>query len=82
MEKTDVLIIGGSAAGIVTALTGKSNYPEKEFLVIRKEEKVMVPCGIPYIFGSLGSSDKNIVPDAVLTNKGIKIEVVGLKEQI
>jgi len=72
MEKTDVLIIGGSAAGIVTALTGKSNYPEKE---IRKEEKVMVPCGIPYIFGSLGSSDKNIVPDAVLTNKGIKIEV-------
>jgi len=75
MEKTDVLIIGGSAAGIVTALTGKSNYPEKEFLLIRKEEKVMVPCGIPYIFGSLGSSDKNIVPDAVLTNKGIKIEV-------
>jgi len=75
MEKTDVLIIGGSAAGIVTALTGKSNYPEKEFLVIRKEEKAMVPCGIPYIFGSLGSSDKNIVPDAVLTNKGIKIEV-------
>ena len=75
MEKTDVLIIGGSAAGIVTALTGKSNYPEEEFLVIRKEEKAMVPCGIPYIFGSLGSSDKNIVPDAVLTNKGIKIEV-------
>ena len=75
MKKTDVLIIGGSAAGIVTALTGKSNYPEKEFLLLRKEEKVMVPCGIPYIFGSLGSSDKNIVPDAVLTNKGIKIEV-------
>ena len=38
MKKTDVLIIGGSAAGIVAALTGKSNYPEKEFLVIRKEE--------------------------------------------
>ena len=75
MKKTDVLIIGGSAAGIVTALTGKSNYPEKEFLVIRKEEKVMVPCGIPYIFGSLGSSDKNVIPDAVLTSKGIKIEV-------
>jgi len=75
MKKTDVLIIGGSAAGIVAALAGKSNYPEKEFLVIRKEEKVLVPCGIPYIFGSLGSSDKNVIPDAVLTNKGIKIEV-------
>jgi len=75
MKKTDVLIIGGSAAGIVAALAGKSNYPEKEFLIIRKEEKVLVPCGIPYIFGSLGSSDKNVIPDAVLTNKGIKIEV-------
>jgi len=75
MKKTDVLIIGGSAAGIVAALAGKSNYPEKEFLVIRKEDKVLVPCGIPYIFGSLGSSDKDVVPDAVLTNKGIKIEV-------
>ncbi len=75
MEKTDVLIIGGSAAGIVAALTGKSNYPEKEFLVIRKEEKVLVPCGIPYIFGSLGSSDKNVIPDAALTNNGIKIEI-------
>ena len=36
MEKTDVLIIGGSASGIVTAVTGKSNYPDKDFLVIRK----------------------------------------------
>jgi thioredoxin reductase len=44
MKKTDVLIIGGSAAGIVAALTGKSNYPEKEFLVIRKEEKVLKCC--------------------------------------
>jgi len=53
MKKTDVLVIGGSAAGIVTALTGKNQYPEKDFLVIRKEKEVVVPCGIPYIFGTL-----------------------------
>jgi len=29
MERTDVLVIGGSAAGIVAAVTGKSFYPEK-----------------------------------------------------
>lgn len=46
MEKTDVLVIGGSAAGLSAAAAGKSNYPDKEFLLIRKEEKVMVPCGI------------------------------------
>ena len=75
MVKTDVLIIGGSASGIVTAVTGKSNYPEKDFMVIRKEKKVIVPCGIPYIFGSLDSSDKNVIPDAVLEKAGVKLKV-------
>lgn len=75
MIKTDVLIIGGSASGIVAAVTGKSNYPDKEFMVIRKEKKVVVPCGIPYIFGSLDSSDKNIMPDNLLSDKGVKFKV-------
>ena len=74
-EKTDVLVIGGSAAGIVAATTGKSYYPDKKFLVLRKEEKVLVPCGIPYIFGSLDNSDKNIIPDTALTNLGIQLKV-------
>ncbi|MBN2602855.1 MAG: pyridine nucleotide-disulfide oxidoreductase, partial [Candidatus Thermoplasmatota archaeon] len=62
MKKTDVLIIGGSAAGIVVAITGKNCYPKKSFLVIRKEKKVIVPCGIPYIFGSLDNSEKDVIP--------------------
>ncbi len=74
MEKTDVLVIGGTA-GIDAALYGKSSYPEKRFLLLRKERYVMVPCGIPYIFGTLGSSDKNIIPDTVLTNAGIDIKI-------
>jgi NADPH-dependent 2,4-dienoyl-CoA reductase/sulfur reductase-like enzyme len=75
MKRTDVLIIGGSASGIVTALTGKSSYPDKDFLVIRKEKQVVVPCGIPYIFGSLESSDKNIISDAVLDKANVKFKV-------
>ncbi|MDY6933502.1 MAG: FAD-dependent oxidoreductase [Spirochaetota bacterium] len=75
MQKTDVLIIGGSAAGIVAATTGKSFYPEKEFMVIRQEEKVLVPCGIPYIFESLGSSEKNLIADAVLENAGVNLKI-------
>ncbi|MBN1786910.1 MAG: FAD-dependent oxidoreductase [Sedimentisphaerales bacterium] len=74
MEKTDVLIVGGSAAGIVAAVTGKSTYPDKDFLVVRKEEQVVVPCGIPYIFGSLDSTEKNLIPDAVLTKKGVNLK--------
>ncbi len=62
MIKTDVLIVGSSAGGLATALTGKNVYPEKKILVITKNEKTLVPCGIPYVFGSLASSDKNIMP--------------------
>lgn len=75
MRKTDVLIIGGSAAGIITALTGKSHYPDKDFLVVRKEEKVVVPCGIPYIFGSLEGSNQNVIPDTKLANAGVDLLV-------
>ncbi len=73
--KTDVLVVGGSAAGIAAATTGKSFYPDKEFMILRKEEKVMVPCGIPYIFGTLESSDQNVSPDKVLLDAGIRIKI-------
>jgi len=73
--KTDVLVIGGSAAGLVAAMTAKSNFPEKDVTVIRMEEKVMIPCGIPYIFGTTGTTDKNILPDAGLEKLGVNIVI-------
>ncbi|GAB6910082.1 FAD-dependent pyridine nucleotide-disulphide oxidoreductase [Desulfosarcina cetonica] len=75
MERTDVLVIGGSAAGIVAATTGKTFYPDKSFMLLRKEKQVMVPCGIPYIFGTLENSEQNIIPDAALTNAGITFKI-------
>lgn len=71
----DVLVIGGSAAGIVAATVGKSCYPEKKFLVLRDTKQAVVPCGIPYVFGSLDSSDQNLVSDAVFTKAGIEYKV-------
>jgi NADH oxidase (H2O2-forming) len=75
MIQTDVLIIGGSATGLVAGLTAKSSFPDKEVIILRKEEKVMVPCGIPYIFGTIGTSDNNILPDEGLIKLGVKIIV-------
>jgi NADPH-dependent 2,4-dienoyl-CoA reductase/sulfur reductase-like enzyme len=73
MKTTDVLIIGGSAAGMVAALTGKNSYPKKEFILVKKQKEMMVPCGIPYIFGTLENSAQNIMPvDAMLEKAGIK----------
>jgi len=75
MEKTDVLVIGGSAAGLVAAATGKSYYPDKDFLVIRKDKQAMIPCGIPYVFGSIENTDKNILPDALATKTGARVKI-------
>jgi len=75
MIKTDVLIIGGSATGLVAAATVKSNNKDKSVTLVRKEEKVMIPCGIPYIYGTIGSSDKNILPDKGLLSLGVDIKV-------
>jgi pyruvate/2-oxoglutarate dehydrogenase complex dihydrolipoamide dehydrogenase (E3) component len=67
-----VLIIGGSAAGMVAAVTGKSNWPDKDFILVKKQKEMMVPCGIPYIFGTLDNSDKNVMPvDALMQKSGI-----------
>lgn len=72
MKTTDVLIIGGSAAGMVAASTGKAHWPKKQFILVKKQKEVMVPCGIPYIFGTFDSVDKNLMPvDASLQKMGI-----------
>lgn len=73
--KTDILIIGGSAAGFVAASTSKMKNPDKEVILIRKEEKVMIPCGIPYVFGTVETTEKNILPDGGLEKAGIKIQI-------
>jgi len=81
VKKSDVVVIGGSAAGAVAAISCRRRYPEKSVILIRKEEQVMVPCGIPYIFGTVGSPEKNLIPDALLSKNGIeliKAEVAGI----
>ena len=73
MKNTDVLIIGGSAAGMVAAISGKSSWADKSFILVKKQKEVMVPCGIPYIFGTLESSQQNIMPvDNMLLKANIK----------
>ncbi len=73
--KTDVLVIGSSAAGLVAATTGKRNNKDKKFTVVTKNEKTLIPCGIPYIFGSVQTSDKNILPAEMMFEKG-GVEVI------
>jgi NADH oxidase (H2O2-forming) len=73
MKNVDALIVGGSAAGIPAATTAKRHYPEARVALVRQEAKVPVPCGIPYIFGTLGSPDKNLIPDQAVTGNGTEL---------
>jgi NADPH-dependent 2,4-dienoyl-CoA reductase/sulfur reductase-like enzyme len=73
MEQTNVLIIGGSAAGLVTAQVAKSYYPDKEVLVVRDDERALIPCAIPYMFGTIDGTDNNILPDKLATGAGANV---------
>ncbi len=78
MERYNVIVVGGSAAGLTAAQTVRRHYPDKRILVIRKEERVLIPCGIPYIFGSLENPRENLVPDIAYEkmNLGLHIDQV------
>ena len=61
MKTYDVIIIGAGPSGIVAGVTAKKQNPEKSMLMIKEEEKGLVPCGIPYIFHDLNDVDKNVM---------------------
>ena len=75
LKDADVVVVGGSAAGIPAAITARRHYPDKSILVVRKEKQVLIPCGIPYIFGTVGTCEKNLIPDGVLQKNGIEFLV-------
>jgi NADPH-dependent 2,4-dienoyl-CoA reductase/sulfur reductase-like enzyme len=80
MRNYDVVIIGGGPAGVACAISAKSSYPDKSIALVRKEEKPMIPCGIPYIINTLNNVDENILPDNPLIANNVDIiysEVLG-----
>ena len=75
MQKVDVLIIGGSAAGLAAAITARRHYPDASIALMCQEDRSVVPCGIPYIYGTLGSPERNLLPDAVLDKNDVELLV-------
>ena len=59
-DHSDILIIGGGPAGMMTGITAAQFWPGKRVTVVRPEEDAVVPCGIPYIFGTLGGTEEDL----------------------
>lgn len=75
MKKTDLLVIGGSAGGILSATMARKAYGDIDITLIRDTDAVMVPCGIPYIYGTLRCTSKNVIPDKMLVDSKINLVV-------
>ncbi len=72
-ESCDILIIGGGPAGGVCASTAKISNSEKRIIVLRENEKQLVPCSIPYVFGNvLGSVENGLAPCGLPANMEIE----------
>ncbi len=70
MKAYDVIIIGGGPSGIITGVTAKKQNPERSFLIIKEEEKGLVPCGIPYVFHDLNDVSENKMGPAPFVKAG------------
>ncbi len=75
MKKTDLLVIGGSAGGILSATMARKAYGDIAITVISDIDAVMVPCGIPYIYGTIRCTSKNVIPDKMLVDAKIDLVV-------
>ena len=71
----NVIVIGGGPAGIITALTAKSVYPEKSVCVIKEIGDSVIPCAIPYMMHTLNDPNQNAMGDTPLEKAGIDVIV-------
>ena len=70
--KYDVIVIGGNPAGGAAAEVAKQLHSDKSVLVIRKEPESLIPCGIPYVFGTLSAVEDDIKPLDGVMKKGVE----------
>jgi NADH oxidase (H2O2-forming) len=63
-REVDALVVGGGPGGMSTAITAAQVWPGRRILLVRREDEPVVPCGIPYIFGTLKGVDQDLLSNA------------------
>ena len=73
--KYDVVVVGGGPAGVITALTAKSVYPEKSICLIKEIGDGVIPCAIPYMIHTMSDPAQNQMGNMPLDKAGVEIMV-------
>ena len=74
MMNVNVIVVGGGPAGVITALTAKSVYPDKSVCVIKEIGDGVIPCSIPYMMQTLSDPKQNITGNMPLEKAGIEVK--------
>lgn len=74
-----VVVIGCGPAGFSCAYFTKLLKSDLDVVIVRREEKSIIPCAVPYIFKTIGDIHKNLLPDEPLRKLGIDIKIGEVK---
>lgn len=74
MMNANVIVVGGGPAGVITALTAKSVYPEKSVCIIKEIGDGVIPCSIPYMMQTLSDPKQNIAGNMPLEKADIEVK--------
>jgi len=81
MKKSDIIIIGGGAAGIVAVNTIHALNPNLSLTLIKDEEVLVNRCSIPYGIGGEKEIENYVVPNGSITGTGADL-VIGRVDKV
>ena len=70
-----MLVIGGGAAGLIAAHAAKSQYPDKDVVLIHKEEKESIPLSDQFFSGTHDTSGSAGLTDVGLKKVGVDVKI-------
>lgn len=70
-----LLIIGGGGGGFAVATRAKELMPDIDVTLVRKEERFIVRCSLPYVVSGLVTPESIVNPDLKFIESGINVIV-------